>query len=62
MISARTKAGLQAAKARSKKLGTDNLPPELQQEASAKGVTVIKQNNIHNKSLRGPENDESRFS
>lgn len=44
MISARTKAGLQAAKARGKKLGTNNLPPELQQEASAKGVATIKQN------------------
>jgi DNA invertase Pin-like site-specific DNA recombinase len=44
MISARTKAGLQAAKARGQKLGTNNLPPELQQVASAKGVTVIKQN------------------
>lgn len=38
------KAGLQAAKARGKKLGTNNLKPELIQEASAKGVTIIKQN------------------
>src|SRR6266567_4533978 len=43
MISARTKAGLQAAKARGKKLGTNNLLPELQQAASAKGVATIKQ-------------------
>lgn len=44
MISARTKAGLEAAKARGKKLGTNNLPPAMVHEASAKGVTVIKQN------------------
>lgn len=44
MISARTKAGLQAAKSRGKKLGTNNLKPELVQEASAKGVTAIKLN------------------
>lgn len=44
MISARTKAGLQAAIARGVKLGTNNLPPEMQLEASAKGVTIIKQN------------------
>jgi len=44
MISARTKAGLEAAKARGKKLGTNNLPPEMVHAASAKGVTVIKQN------------------
>ncbi len=44
MISARTKAGLQAAIARGVKLGTNNLPPEMVQEASAKGVAIIKQN------------------
>lgn len=44
MISARTKAGLQAAKSRGKKLGTNNLKPELVQEASAKGVAAIKLN------------------
>ena len=44
MISARTRAGLQAAIARGVKLGTNNLPPEMQLEASAKGVTIIKQN------------------
>lgn len=44
MISARTKAGLQAAKTRGKKLGTNNLRPELVHEASAKGVQVIVQN------------------
>lgn len=41
MISARTKAGLQAAKARGVTLGTNNLRPELVKEASAKGVQVI---------------------
>jgi DNA invertase Pin-like site-specific DNA recombinase len=44
MISARTKAGLDAAKARGKKLGTNNLKPELVKEASAKGVQVRQQN------------------
>lgn len=44
MISARTKAGLQAAKARGVSLGTNNLKPELVHEASAKGVAVVKQN------------------
>lgn len=43
MISARTKAGLQAAKAKGKKLGTNNLKPEMVQEASAKGVAAIKE-------------------
>jgi len=43
MISARTKAGLAAAKARGVKLGTNNLPPEMRHEASAKGVAVIRQ-------------------
>jgi DNA invertase Pin-like site-specific DNA recombinase len=38
MISARTKAGLAAAKAKGKKLGTNNLNMELVKEASAKGV------------------------
>jgi DNA invertase Pin-like site-specific DNA recombinase len=41
MISARTKAGLAAAKARGVKLGTNNLRPEMTLEASAKGVAVI---------------------
>jgi DNA invertase Pin-like site-specific DNA recombinase len=44
LISARTKAGLAAAKARGVKLGTDNLKPELVREASAKGVQIRKQN------------------
>jgi len=44
MISARTKAGLQAAKARGVSLGTNNLKPEMVHEASAKGVAVVKQN------------------
>lgn len=44
MISARTKAGLAAAKARNIKLGTNNLRPELVREASAKGVLAIKRN------------------
>lgn len=44
MIAARTKAGLAAAKAKGKQLGTNNLKPELVQEASAKGVAVIKGN------------------
>lgn len=44
MISARTKAGLEAAKARGVKLGTNNLKAELVHEASAKGVAVVKQN------------------
>lgn len=44
MISARTKAGLEAAKARGQRLGTNNLKPELVREASAKGVAVIVQN------------------
>ena len=43
MISARTKAGLAAAKARGKSLGTNNLKPELVKEASAKGVQVRRQ-------------------
>ncbi len=43
MISARTKAGLKAAKARGVSLGTNNLKPELVREASAKGVAVVKQ-------------------
>jgi DNA invertase Pin-like site-specific DNA recombinase len=43
MISARTKAGLQAAKAKGKKLGTNNLKPELVKDASAKGVAVIRE-------------------
>jgi len=43
LIAARTKAGLQAAKARGKKLGTNNLPPEMVKEASAKGAAVLKQ-------------------
>lgn len=44
MISSRTKAALAAAKARGVKLGTNNLKPELQQEASAKGVVSIQKN------------------
>lgn len=44
LISARTKAGLRAAKARGTKLGTNNLRPELVHEASAKGVQVVVQN------------------
>lgn len=44
MISARTKAGLEAARARGVKLGTNNLKPELVHEASAKGVAVAKGN------------------
>ncbi len=44
MISARTKAGLAAAKARGVKLGTNNLKPELVKEASAKGVKIRQQN------------------
>lgn len=44
LISARTKAGLAAAKARGQKLGTNNLKPELAQEASAKGIATIKAN------------------
>ena len=44
MISARTKAGLQAAKARGVSLGTNNLKREMVHEASAKGVEVIKHN------------------
>jgi len=43
MISSRTKAGLQAAKARGVILGTNNLKPELVKEASDKGNKVIKQ-------------------
>ncbi|KAF0218571.1 MAG: hypothetical protein FD174_2871 [Geobacteraceae bacterium] len=43
-ISANTKAGLERAKARGVKLGTNNLRRELVQEASAKGVESIKQN------------------
>lgn len=43
LISARTKAGLEAAKARGKKLGTNNLRSELIREASAKGVNVLKE-------------------
>jgi len=43
MISARTKAGLQAAKAKGTKLGTNNLNMELVKEASAKGVQARKQ-------------------
>lgn len=43
-ISATTKAGLTAAKARGQKLGTNNLKPELIQEASAKGVKVRQRN------------------
>lgn len=43
LISERTKAGLEAAKARGKKLGTNNLRPELIHEASAKGVKVLKE-------------------
>jgi len=44
MISSRTKAGLQAAKARGVILGTNNLKPELVKEASDKGNAVIKRN------------------
>ena len=44
LISARTKAGLSAATARGVKLGTNNLPPEMVNEASAMGVAVIKHN------------------
>ncbi|BBA68606.1 recombinase family protein [Geobacter sulfurreducens] len=44
LIAARTRAGLAEAKKRGVKLGTNNLRPELVQEASAKGVQVIKQN------------------
>ena len=44
MISSRTKAGLDAAKARGVKLGTNNLKPELVKEASAKGVQARQQN------------------
>lgn len=44
MISARTKAGLAAARERGVKLGTNNLKPEMAQAASAKGVATIKQN------------------
>lgn len=42
MISARTKAGLAAARARGVKLGTNNLKPELVKEASIKGVKALK--------------------
>lgn len=42
-ISINTKAGLERAKARGQKLGTNNLKPELVQEASARGVESIKQ-------------------
>lgn len=44
MISARTKAGLAAAKARGVKLGTNNLNMELVKEASAKAAQVRQQN------------------
>lgn len=44
LIASRTKAGLAAAKARGVKLGTNNLKPELIQEASTKGVQVRRQN------------------
>lgn len=43
MISARTKAGLAAAKAKGKKLGTNNLNMDMVQEASAMGVQVRQQ-------------------
>ena len=42
MIAVRTKAGLQARKARGEKMGTNNLKPEMVAEASAKGVAVLK--------------------
>ncbi|MBT0666278.1 recombinase family protein [Geobacter pelophilus] len=41
-ISSTTKAGLERARARGVKLGTNNLKPELVAEASAKGVQVLK--------------------